>query len=626
MEIQQELIDWINAPVSLWRLTGEASCPENFQCFFVGEAQREFLEDAFGNSRKFQPPLTLADIPLNNLRDVAFKLLKKSYEFGDSQQTTEFIDNVNCLVQVFPKKTEEIFAISLKRGIEEESIKINQANFSFLSNISHEIRTPLNAIIGVLSIMNDSNLTEEQSDYMETLKQSSYSLLGIINDILDVSRLETGNVHLSNDKFNLIQCIDSSIDIVVPSTQERGLKLSVDIDDKLPAYIYGDPQRLRQILVNLLSNATKFTKKGEIVLTVKRQADIDPTSIKVIFCVKDTGIGISKESQKKLFVPFQQLDQTLTKEFDGTGLGLAITKNLVELMGGQLWFKSQVGKGSEFFFTIVVSTSSSSPSEYHYTIDTKRLKGVKVLVIDDKDINRQYLQKLLYKWSMSPVVFSGATEALIYLENSQEVDIGLIDICMPKVGGINFANKVYKMGKRFPMIALSSYGEKRTDYAEFVDYIFKPTHEQRLIYSIYQALFDKKESPHGFNQLMQKANIIIAEDVYLNQKVMINILNKLGYDNITVARDGSRALDLLYNNVYDLLLLDIKLPKVDGITIMKKLNKKMGTKRPKIIAITAMVSIKNIHKYMQEGYLDSYLIKPIEMETLKGELLKIFKH
>lgn len=632
MAEQFGIINWINAPVSFWKSGAKANeevSANDFICVFMGNAQKEFLEDIYGEFRAPSPPFalaTLGGIAEDTVKIIILDLLKESSRTKESQQISECLGDIKCLFEVFYKEEADVgFALSLKKDIADESCKISQANFSFLSNISHEIRTPLNAIIGVLSIMSDSELSEEQSDYMSTLKQSSYSLLGIINDILDVSRLETGNVHLSNEKFNLIQCIDSSVDIVAPAIQEKSLKICVDIDDKLPAYIYGDTQRLRQILVNLLSNATKFTKKGEITLKVKHQINVDSSAIKILFSIRDTGIGISKENQKRLFAPFQQLDQTLTKEFDGTGLGLAITKNLVELMGGEIWFESQIGKGSEFFFTITAQISPESPDEYHYTIDTRKLRGVNVLVIDDKDINRQYLQKLLYKWGMTPVVFSGATEALIYLEHSQRVDIGLIDICMPKVGGIAFANKVYKMGKRFPMIALSSYGEKRTDYAEFVDYISKPTHEQRLIYAIYQALFDKKESPHSFNQLMNKSSkIIIAEDIYLNQKVMVNILNKLGYDNITISNDGSKALSLLNNNVYDLLILDIKLPKIDGITVLKKVNKKMGSKRPKIIAITAMTNLKNIHKYIQEGYLDSYLIKPIDMDTLKGELSKLF--
>ena len=541
----------------------------------------------------------------------------------------------------------------------------------FLANMSHEIRTPLNGVIGMLTLLEDTKLSNDQEDYISMIKECSYNLMTIINDILDYSKLEVGKISLDMRSMNLRECLESANDIILSKLYEKSLEYTYDIDNKLPEKIYGDQNRLKQVLLNLLNNSIKFTDRGNIILNIKKIENDDeyeylkqthsPSSnpkypfenisdyedfcsdnIYLRFDIIDTGCGIDKSDNHKLFKSFSQIDNQVTsKIYQGTGLGLAISKELVELMGGFIWLdSSEVYIGSKFSFIIPTLECKIIETE---NISDIVLHNANVLIVDDNIHNRISLTAMVTKWGMKPYVFSNGEEAL-YFTKLMKFDIGLIDVCMPRMDGQSFANKLREQidfpNKDLPLIAVSSLGDKLTSKSKhFKTHIIKPIKESKLkkicidllqkrqIKNIekdqdqYQKVIpiDKYIDQNNIIELKSNVRIMLAEDVYINQKVVISFLNKLGYDNIQVVDNGQQCLDVAKNNNFDVILLDIRMPIMNGDVVLQELHKhykKINQPSPYIVAVTAYCLREDKQKYLDMGF-DYYIPKPITINDLK---------
>jgi len=540
----------------------------------------------------------------------------------------------------------------------------------FLANMSHEIRTPLNGVIGMLTLLEDTKLSNDQEDYISMIKECSYNLMTIINDILDYSKLEVGKISLDMRSMNLRECLESTNDIIVSKLYEKSLEYTYDIDNQLPEKIYGDQNRLKQVLLNLLNNSIKFTDRGNIILHIKKienveyeylkqtysqssnpkypfenvsdYEDICLDNIYLRFDIIDTGCGIDKTDNDKLFKSFSQIDNQVTsKIYQGTGLGLAISKELVELMGGFIWLdSSEIYIGSKFSFIIPTLECKNIENE---NISDNVLHNANVLIVDDNIHNRLSLSAMVTKWNMKPYVFSNGEEAL-YFTKLMKFDIGLIDVCMPKMDGQSFANKLREQidfaNKDLPLIAVSSLGDKLNSKSKhFKTHIIKPIKESKLK-KICIDLLQKRQIKHiekdqdqfqkiipidkyidqnNFLELKSNVRIMLAEDVYINQKVVISFLNKLGYDNVQVVDNGQQCLDVAKNNNFDVILLDIRMPLMNGDVVLQELHKhynKINQPKPYIVAVTAYCLREDKQKYLNMGF-DYYIPKPITINDLK---------
>lgn len=528
----------------------------------------------------------------------------------------------------------------------------------FLANMSHEIRTPLNGIIGMLTLLEDTTLTNDQVDYISMVKECSFNLMTIINDILDYSKLEVGKIVLDNKPMHLRECIESTGDIVLSKVYEKTLEYVPSISPNVPLGIIGDNNRLKQILLNLLSNAIKFTDKGYVYLNVenvqpsdysllyknyckKAERDvptIDSNCVYIRFDITDTGCGIADEDMDKLFKSFSQIDNRLTtKIYQGTGLGLVICKELVELMGGFIWLDwSELNKGSRFSF-VIQSQVCDSITLANDVGNDDILKDRPVLIVDDNLHNRLSLVGILTKWGMRPQTFSSAEEALLFTRFSS-FDLGLIDLCMPKIDGFTFAAKLKEQltpDGAFPLIALSSLGDKVTSLSKhFKGHLVKPIKEQKLKRLCIDVLKQQNRNnnlhiqpslpvphtdDHNLTDIKENVRILLAEDVYINQRVIVSFLKKIGYHNVHVTDNGQQCLDMLYQHDYDIILLDIRMPVLNGEIVLQKINQfydeHTDKRKPYVVAVTAYSLREDRDKYIKLGF-DDYIPKPITLSEL----------
>jgi PAS domain S-box-containing protein len=603
-------------------------------------------ERLFGYAREEAVGRTLNDLvaPTDELRAEGMQLDRETEE-GEIRRTTRRMRKDGSVVDVdllaapmvVAGETVGLFVlyhdISDLQRARREAEAATEAKSAFLATMSHEIRTPMNAVIGMTELLLGTQLDAEQRGFGEVIRTSGEALLSVINDILDFSKIEAGRLDLERHPFDLRECVESAMEVVAPAAAEKALDLAYLLASAAPEALVGDAARLRQILLNLLNNAVKFTERGEIVLTVDAQplADDESGRYRVQFSVRDTGIGIPADRLETLFESFTQLDASTTRRYGGTGLGLAISRRLAEAMGGTIWAESRVGEGSTFHFT-VDADEAPRPLRPYEAETVALLEGRRVLIVDDNATNRQIARAYIESWRMVARDTASPREAVEWVRRGDPFDAAILDMHMPELDGVAVAEEIrrYRSAERLPLILLTSLGrrEEASGGVLFAAHLTKPIRPSQLYDAFQDALGlqipataagDAHEAPA--DRAPGRLRILLAEDNAVNQQLALAMLEKLGYGG-EVASNGLEALAALERRRYDVVLMDVQMPELDGLEATRRIHERWGSERPHIIAVTAGAMSEEREQCLAAG-MDDYLSKPIRIEELSAALASL---